>query len=51
MKISAAPVDREKNSPEYGAAGFFNLPLFLNAIKIFLMIIVTVNFYYDRLVI
>ena len=25
IKISAAPVDREKNFPELGAAGFFNL--------------------------
>jgi hypothetical protein len=25
IKISAAPVDREKNSLELGAAGFFNL--------------------------
>jgi hypothetical protein len=25
IKISAAPVDREKNSPELGAAEFFNL--------------------------
>jgi hypothetical protein len=25
IKISAAPVDRERNSPELGAAGFFNL--------------------------